>query len=157
MVGTRVVATTVVPWRHDLAVSDSGALFVFANDDPLPMAFDSFVAAAGYMEPIDVQDGLYSAFRPQDGLRGGVFAVDGRVLEARVVDGAVELQPTARWDATELRRRLTDAARRGLVAADPNDPVSVARELLQQQWDSRWPQRPRWLDRRLHGDTPPTL
>lgn len=143
--------------RHDRTVSASDAVFVFANDDPLPMVFDSLAAAAGYIEAVDVQNGLYSAFRPQDGLRGGVFAVDGRVVDARVVDGVSALRPTARYDATDLRRRLADAARRGLVSADPNDPPSVARELLQQQWDSRWPQRPRWLDRRLHGDTPPAL
>jgi hypothetical protein len=138
-------------------VPDQCAVFVFPNDDPLPMAFESIAAAASYIEAIDVENGLYDKLDPLSGMRGGVYAVDGRVIDARVHDGAVELVVTSKHDAADLRSRLADAAARGLVTGDPNDPVAIARRVLQQQWEARWPQHPRWLDRRLHGDAPPAI
>ena len=121
------------------------------------MAFESIAAAAGYMEAIDVENGVYDKADPLSGMRGGLYAVDGRVIKARVRDGAVELVITSQRDAADLRSRLAEAAARSLVTGDPNDPVAIARALLQQQWEARWPQRPRWLDRRLHGDAPPVI
>lgn len=109
------------------------------------------------MEAIDVENGLYEQLDSRSGLRGAVYAVDGRVINARVRNGSVALVITSQHDAADLRARLSDAAERGLVTGDPSDPLAVARALLQAQWDSRWPQRPRWLDRRLHGDTPPAI
>jgi hypothetical protein len=143
--------------RHHQAVPDSCAVFVFANDDPLPMAFESTAAAEGYIEAIDVENGVYDKLDSRSGLHGAVYAVDGRVINARVRDGVVALVITTQHDVADLRSRLADAAERGLVTGDPSDPVAVARALLQAQWNSRWPQRPRWLDRRLHGDTPPAI
>jgi hypothetical protein len=142
---------------HHRAVPDRCPVFVFANDDPLPMAFGSTTAAAGYVELIDVENGVYDKIDPLSGRRGAIYAVDGRVIHALVGDGTVELVITSRHDVGDLRSRLAEAAERGLVTGDPNDPVAVARALLQAQWDSRWPRRPRWLDRRLHGDTPPAV
>lgn len=143
--------------RHHRAVPESCAVLVFANDDPLPMAFESTAAAEGYIETIDVENGLYDQFDARSGLRGALYAVDGRVVNAQVRNGVVALVITSQHDLADLRSRLADAAARDLVTGDPSDPVAVARALLQAQWDSRWPRRPRWLDRRLHGDTPPAI
>jgi hypothetical protein len=41
-------------------VSGGSVVFVLANDDPLPMAFESLASAAGYMEAVEVENGLYS-------------------------------------------------------------------------------------------------
>lgn len=143
--------------RHHRGVPDRCPVFVFANDDPLPMAFESTSAAASYIELIDVERGIYDEFDLLSGRRGAVYAVDGRVIHVLVSDGAVELVITSQHDIGDLRSRLAEAAGRGLVVGDPNDPLAVARTLLRAQWDSRWPQRPRWLDRRLHGDAPPAI
>ena len=121
------------------------------------MAFQSTAAAEGYIEAIDVENGLYGERDSRSGLHGAVYAVDGRIIKARVRDGAVALVLTSQRDMAALRSRLADAVKRGLVTGDPCEPVAVGRALLQAQWDSRWPQRPRWLDRRLHGDTPPAI
>jgi hypothetical protein len=133
------------------------AVIVFANDDPLPMAFASLSDAEGYMEAIDVEDGLYRPTATEGAWPGGVYAVDGRLVEARAANNWVELEVTVRQDAAGLRRLLSSVAERGIVAGDPEDPVAIARELLAQQWRSRWPRRPRWLDQRLHGAGPPTI
>jgi hypothetical protein len=121
------------------------------------MAFESLASAAGYMEAIDVQNGLYSTPDPGTGLRGAVYTVDGRVVEASAAHDAVALHTTTHYDPAGLQHILQRAAERGLINGDPADPSKVARELLDKQWNSRWPQRPRWLDRRLHGDDPPSF
>ena len=64
-------------------VYEDSAVFVFANDDPLPMAFDSLASAVGYMEAIDVENGLYSELDLKTGLRGVVYTVDGRLRRLR--------------------------------------------------------------------------
>lgn len=136
---------------------EDSAVFVFANDDPLPMAFESLASAVGYMEAIDVENGLYSKSDPRTGLRGVVYTVDGRLVEAGLVDNVVTLKITTLRDPAGLEQVLRSAAERGLIRSDPADPLPVARELLDKQWGSRWPKRPRWLDRRLHGDDAPLI
>jgi hypothetical protein len=138
-------------------VYEDSAVLVFANDDPLPMAFESLASAAGYLEAIDVENGLYSESDPRTGLRGVVYTVDGRLVEAGAVDNVATLKITTRRDAAGLEQVLRSASERGLIESDPADPLLVARELLDKQWDSRWPKRPRWLDRRLHGDDAPSI
>jgi hypothetical protein len=138
-------------------VYEDSAVFVFANDDPVPMAFDSLASASGYMEAIDVEHGLYSELDRDTGLRGVVYTIDGRRVDAAAVDNVVELTITTQQDRAGLQQALRRAAQRGLIDSDPADPLLVARELLDKQWDSRWPKRPRWLDRRLHGGDAPSL
>jgi hypothetical protein len=122
-----------------LVVSGDSAVFVFANDDPLPMAFGSLASAAGYMEAIDVERGLYSSPNPQTGLRGAVYTVDGRLVEASAVNTAVALKITTHRNPAGLEQALRSAAELGLISGDPADPMLVARELLGKQWTSRWP------------------
>jgi hypothetical protein len=119
--------------------------------------FESLASAAGYMEAIDVENGLYSSLAPRTGLHGAVYTVDGRFVEASAANDAVVLRITSHRDPAGLEQVLRRAAAQGLISSDPADPMMVARELLDQQWSSRWPKRPRWLDRRLHGDDAPSL
>jgi hypothetical protein len=50
-----------------------------------------------------------------------------------------------------------DRSERGHLTSDPADLVAVANELLRGQWNSRWPKRPKWLSRRIHGAHPPQI
>jgi hypothetical protein len=38
-----------------------------------------------------------------------------------------------------------------------DDVIEIGDAILRDSWNSRWPKHPRWLARRLHGTTPPTL
>jgi hypothetical protein len=67
----------------------------------------------------------------------------------------VILEVTTARNEGDLRRRLKEWADTGRLSSDPHgDLVTVANELLQGEWDARWPKRPGWLARRLHGDGP---
>jgi hypothetical protein len=125
---------------------ESPAVFVF-DEDPLPSVYPSLLAAAADMEAVFVDDGVYDA----------LYTVDGRVVSAGTEDGRVVLTVTDARDAHDLRRRLSEWCERGRLASDPADPVAVANELLRRQWDSRWPKRPGWLSRRMHGEHPPQI
>jgi hypothetical protein len=57
-------------------------------------------------------------------------------------------------DQIELRRRLRDCCPLVGLTSRPDDPIAVHNELLQGEWESRWPKHPQWLDRRLHGEGP---
>jgi hypothetical protein len=142
---------------HSESVLDDCAVIMFANDDPLPMAFNSLASAAGYIEVIDVENGLYGDLDVETGIRGAVYAIDGRDVEGRAIDSAVSLVLTPRRDHTGLQQRLLEVAEQGLVTGDPADPAAIAHELLEQRWNARWPKRPRWMNRRLHGDIPPSV
>jgi hypothetical protein len=61
----------------------------------------------------------------------------------------VRLQPTDELAPDELRARLRADPRAGDV-----DPLSFAAAESKWEWEHRWPKRPRWLSRRLHGDDP---
>lgn len=52
--------------------------------------------------------------------------------------------------------RLLDAAALSRGRSWPSrDPSEIVALLLQERWEQRWPQRPGWLSRRLHGEEPP--
>jgi hypothetical protein len=125
---------------------DVHGVFVF-GDDPVPGVYVSLSDASGDLEAIDVKNGVYEA----------LFTVDGRRVRASTSARSVVLEVTTERDLDELCERLRRWAVRGGLKSDPGDPVAVANELLRHQWSSRWPKRPRWLDRRLHGDGPPRV
>ncbi|MDA0185308.1 hypothetical protein OJ997_33695 [Solirubrobacter phytolaccae] len=116
------------------------ALIVF-SDDPLPTVFPSLEYAMGYMEGIDVENGEYTA----------IYTVGGRIVRAEAQGNAVELTITEERDRDDLLARLR------AWRDDIDDPVEYARTYLRREWEGRWPKRPRWLDRRLHGTAPPPL
>lgn len=118
-------------------------MFVFADDGL--HAFKSLGHFLGWVEWQDVEDGVYEA----------VFTLDGNVVELKPKGRAVDATVTGRSDLPDLRRRLAATPER--FKSDPADVRAVAAELLAQDWEARWPKRPRWLDRRLHGNGPPEL
>jgi hypothetical protein len=117
------------------------AVFVFA-DDGLHV-FRDLAAVLGHIEAPDVADGVYEA----------IFTLNGEVIRAEAGGTNVVLTPTGDMDLPGLTRRVRDNADRFM--SDPADLPAVAAEILNAEWEARWPRRPRWLDRRLHGDRPP--
>lgn len=105
--------------------------------------------AAGYMEPTDVRNGEYDA----------VFDESGRCYAVDVVGETTRLSPTDEIDLEELLRRLRGSgvsSRLHLAAEDLDDPLAIAAAVWRFEWDHRWPKRPRWFSRLLHGDGPKT-
>jgi hypothetical protein len=117
-------------------------VFVFA-DDGLHV-FGDMGAVVSYVEVPDVEEGVYEA----------LFTISGEVITAETSGSSVVLRRTGRTDLEDLRRRLREIS--DGFGSDPEDLDAVARELLKAEWEARWPKRPRWLDRRLHGTDPPT-
>lgn len=106
----------------------------------------NIVRAAGYMEPIDVENGEFEA----------VFDESGRRYHFSVVNGATQLQATDEFDLDALKERLREhaPATRSLEGFNPDDPTAAAAAICRFEWEHRWPRRPRWLSRRLHGHQP---
>jgi hypothetical protein len=122
-----------------------GVLVITADGDV--MAFRDAAMAASYMEAVDVRAGEYEAF----------FTVGGDVLQPGVRPDDevwVELIATGTNDMVRLKRRLRELQQLNGFVSDPDDPMAVANELLAIEWSLRWPKRPGWLDRRLHGEGP---
>ena len=122
------------------------AVFVFALDSE-PFVFTSLEAAAGWMEAVDVRDGEYLA----------LFTDEGQVIRAAATPKFdVVLTLTDEYDLLTfhnlLRERCPDVTWHG----HPDEVLALGNALLEQQWRKRWPRRPRWLDKRLHGQSPPT-
>ena len=122
------------------------AVFMF-SEDPLPDVFTSLAAAAGDMEAVDVEEGVYHA----------LFTLDGRVVRFGTADGRVLLEVTDERDPDDLRRRLREWCERGHLESDPDDLEAVANELLRREWEARWPKRPWWLSNLIHGVRPPQV
>ena len=94
-------------------------------------------------------------------MRGGeyaFFAADGRVIEAVVTGRAAQdfdLRLSSEDASQVLRERLTTALPGvGLDALLAQAPLVAAQALVDARWEARWPRRPAWLDRRLHGARP---
>ena len=119
------------------------AVFVF-GEDPLPGVYTSLAMAAAAMEAIDVKNGEYHV----------LYTLDGRVVRTSTRGQRVLLEVTDARDEDDLRSRLRDWSERGHLTSDPDDLVAVANEMLRGEWDARWPKRPKWLSRRIHGDSP---
>jgi hypothetical protein len=103
------------------------------------------------MEAIDVSAGEYPDAYALSGERVRV-SVDGEPETGEVVyvrTGEMAL------DELESRvRAYVEGAR--LPIDDTGDLlIDVANGLISADWDARWPKRPKWLARRLHGDAPP--
>jgi hypothetical protein len=124
--------------------SEPPPVFAFAADGEA-IVFSSSKAAAGWIEAIDVRDGEYEA----------LFAIDGRKVSIGTTGDTVHVTLTQERDDVAFQRYLALVVGRENLSASPSDPVAVANELLRREWEQRWPQRPRWLARRLHGRQPP--
>lgn len=138
-----------VRWRPTSGIvggmtSEAGAVFIFTQDGDARVCRS--LSDASRMEAIDVDNGEYP----------GIFLLDGRIVTATTVAGDVVLTVTEDRDYDGLRRRMQEFRHRsGLSPLD--DLVEVAYEWLRGEWEHRWPKRPRWLARRVHGDAPPSV
>jgi hypothetical protein len=105
-------------------------------------------AAAGFMEPVDIENGEYDA----------VFDNTRRIYRFWVVGKTTKLEATDETDLESLRRRLRALADQGAFRAigplDVDDPLAVAAAVSRWEWEHRWPRHPLWLSRRLHGTHP---
>lgn len=122
------------------------AVFVFDNDGDLNV-FPSLLAAAGWLEAVDVDAGEYAA----------AFLHDGTVLAMGIDRERVVLTPTDTRDAARLDQSLNAYQRRVGGPARDGSALDYANEWLRAAWEQRWPKRPAWLARRLHGDQPPEV
>lgn len=127
-------------------MQQSGSALLLFDRDGWVFAFSHIEEAADSMESIDVLDGEYE----------GAFTLDGFVVEITGVrEGPVSLRVTGERDEVRLHELLPSSQAQTGFTSDVDDPVAVANELMRQEWEHRWPRRPNWLRRRLHGDHPP--
>lgn len=123
------------------------AFLIFGGSD-LQVEPD-MAAAAGFMEPADIENGEYDT----------VFDTTGRRYRFWVVGKATKLEATDEIDLEALRLRLRALDDQGAFGEigplDVSDPLVVAEALSRWEWEHRWPRRPLWLSRRLHGAQPP--
>ena len=128
------------------------ALFIFGGPD-LEIEPDTR-SAAGYMEPWGIKGGDFDAVFDETGRRYRFWVRESAPEDLE----STELEPTEEVDLEELRQRLRDLARvpgyATLDGFDPEDPLGTAVALSTWKWEHRWPKRPRWLSRRIHGAGP---
>jgi hypothetical protein len=128
-------------------------VFVITIDGHVELYRTPADAEAG-IEGYDVRDGEY------DGDLGGLFSVDGEILEVAITDDVVgdlvRIERTGRFARDMLAARLAELADRNRYEGDP-DPRVVANQIFASYWDNRRIRWPRWLDRRVNGDGPPRV
>jgi hypothetical protein len=135
--------------RHSVRVDENSIRAVFIFDGGDLAVHDSLAAAAGWLEAIDVEN------RESD-----FYGDDGTVIAASAEGQVVRLAPTNDRRPEELRARLDQFL---TVIDSPaeirssSDVLTVGQYLIDRQWASQWPRRPRWLARRLNGDGPPRI
>jgi hypothetical protein len=121
----------------------SRAIFVFDEMNDLTVFPSTEQAVNGGMESYDVDDGIYT-----------IFDHRGHVVTARTENLQIFLEVTDEERCEEFLDRLN----RSLDTSDnpirAEDALTLAERLLWQEWERRWPRRPRWLHRLLHNDSP---
>ena len=123
------------------------AVLVFNRDGDV-MAFPHLDVAAGWMEAVDVLEGEYEA----------AYTIDGRELTIVAErDSPVSLRVTDVRDVADLRTRLARSGMHMGLSFDLSNLSAVANYLMRREWERRWPRRPRWLSRLVHGDGPPRV
>jgi hypothetical protein len=123
----------------------SRALFVFDQDNWCSV-FPGPEQAAAELEAADVDANEYVAFDEQ----GTVYRLWTAGLDVHVA-------ATPERDEDQLRARLRRFVDEWRVEAPTGDVIDIGNAILRDAWNRRWPRHPRWLARRLHGTTPPTL
>ena len=136
------------PYRRGVGQDGGpGAVFVFHEGAGDVNAYGSLKELRGDLEAVDVRGGEYA-----------FFAADGRVIEAVVTERAAQ--------DFDLCLSTEDASQVSAGALDDSPPEGGDRRvagvvaaggraaLLDARWDTRWPRRPAWLNRRLHGAGP---
>jgi len=121
------------------------AIFAFDQENWCSVFID-VGEASGRLEANDVDAGEYV-----------VFDQDGTVFETWTDGPYVHLRPTDEHDPAQLRARLRRFLDEQHIECASDDVIDIAGAILEADWEDRWPKRPRWLARRLHGDAPPRL
>jgi len=121
------------------------ALFVLDRENECSV-FPDVAEAAGQLEANDVEADEYVVFDHE----GTVFEIWAEGLDVR-------LRPTDERDLAQLQERLGRFLDEWHITCASEDVMDIGNRILEAEWESRWPKRPRWLATRLHGDPPPTL
>jgi hypothetical protein len=100
------------------------------------------------VEAMDIVDGEVDAVWLQDGTVVRLVTPDG-------ADGAVVVERTGEQDLAGLLAAVDTWDRRTGGPGGVTDLMAWADEQLRREWERRWPRRPAWLARRLHGPLPP--
>ena len=122
------------------------AIFMFGDGGPVIR--ESVESASGYMEAIDVENGEYEV----------IYDDTGVVYQPQIEGYRVRLVPTDTRDRDDLVRRLADYSETLGLALDPASQdftIDLARSISASEWSRRWPKRPRWLSKWMHGNGPP--
>lgn len=121
------------------------AVFAFDRENWCSVFCDGEEAEAS-IEVIDVEANEYV-----------LFDDEGTVLNVSLDGGKVVIGGGDSRDPQQLHERLERYC--GMVELDcpSDDPIAVGNAILLSDWSRRWPKRPAWLDRRLHGDSPHKL
>ena len=119
------------------------AVFVFSSDGDLDV-FPSLADAEGYMEAVDVRDGEYDE----------AFLHDGTVVQISVEGERAVLTPSTSRDGVRLDEALDDYHRRVGGGVRSGSALDYANDWFRMEWERRWPRRPVWLARKLHGAQP---
>ena len=109
-------------------------------------AFSSVEAAERAAEILNLDEGEYD----------GAFTSDGRVVVLTPEAGGpgfITVTETA-LEQEEFDRLLEAAAASRGRSWPSRDPSEIVALLLHESWEQRWPKRPDWLSRRLHGEEP---
>ena len=85
------------------------------------------------------------------------FDEHGTVFRLWVEGQDVRLAATDRHDEEQLRQRLAAFVTTRQIGIPSDDLIETGNAILREDWNSRWPKRPRWLANRLHGNAPPRL
>jgi len=85
------------------------------------------------------------------------FLHDGDVVDLGTAGETVVLTPSEQRDLARLSTLLVDYQRTTGTQFGSLNPLDVANEWLRWEWEHRWPKRPTWLARRLHGEVPPQV
>jgi hypothetical protein len=85
------------------------------------------------------------------------FDEHGTVFRLWAEEQDVRLSATDDRDEEQLRERLAAFVTKWQIEVPSSDLIEIGNAILREDWNSRWPKRPRWLASRLHGNTPPSL
>jgi hypothetical protein len=122
-----------------------GAIFMFGDGGPVVRSTTE--EASDFMEAVDVENGEYDV----------VYDESGLILRPQVQGRRVHLLPTGSGDHGDLIRRLSEWCQTNGLSLDSHSadfPAQVARRIAEAEWRTRWPKRPAWLSRMIHGSAP---
>lgn len=125
------------------SLSSRDVVIMHAPEDGSLDVFVDFDEVDGYLLVSGVVDDAWTSF----------YRVDGEQLSpVRDQHGWVErLVPTGSRDLDGLVRLLSEYAKSHRFEVDGRDPCAFVEEMVERDYEARWPKWPGWLDRWMHG------